>query len=60
MITKQNIIRTIESLPETFSIDEVIEKLLLLKKIQIGLEQSESGEVYSEADAKRKLKQWFK
>lgn len=51
---------TIESLPDKFSIDELIDRIVLLQKIEIGLEQSENGETLSDSDAKKKLKKWLK
>ncbi|MFN5371034.1 MAG: hypothetical protein ACK5B6_06170 [Bacteroidia bacterium] len=60
MLTKQKIIKSIESLPENFSIDEVIDRIMLLQKIEIGLEQSEKGDTHTHFEAKKKLKKWLK
>jgi hypothetical protein len=60
MLTKQKIIKSIESMPDNFSIDEVIDRIVLLQKIEIGLEQSEKEETYSNSEAKKKLKKWLK
>lgn len=60
MINKEKLIKSIESLPENFSIDKVIDRIVLLQKIEIGLEQSKKGETYSHAEAKKKLKKWLK
>jgi len=59
MLTKKKLIQSIESLPESFSIDEVIDRILLLQKIEVGLEQSEKGETLSSVEAKKKLKKWI-
>jgi len=47
-------------MPDKFSVDELIDKLILLQKIEKGLEQSEKGEVYSTQEAKEMLNQWLK
>jgi hypothetical protein len=60
MLTKQKIIKSIEDMPDKFSIDEVIERILLLQKIEIGIEQSEKGEIHSTKEARQKLKKWLK
>lgn len=60
MLTKKKIIKTIESLPDNFSIEEVIDRIVLLQKIEIGLDQSNKGETYTTAEAKKKLKKWLK
>jgi hypothetical protein len=38
MLTKEKIIKSIENMPDKFSIEEVIERIVLLQKIEIGLE----------------------
>lgn len=60
MITKKQILSSMKELPERFSAEEIIDKIILLQKIEIGLEQSASGKVVSEANARKKLKKWLK
>ncbi len=60
MISKDQLINSLKDMPDTFSIDELMDKLILLQKIEIGLEQSKKGEVYSTQEAKDMLKQWQK
>ena len=60
MITKDQVINSLKEMPTQFSIDELMDKLILLQKIDIGLEQSKQGEVYSSLEAKEMLKQWSK
>lgn len=42
MLTKQKLIKTISGLPDTFSLEEVIDRIVLLQKIEIGIEQAVS------------------
>ena len=60
MITKDQVINSLKEMPTQFSIDELMDKLILLQKIEIGLEQSKQGDVYSTREAKEMLKQWSK
>jgi len=60
MVTKDQVIKSLKDMPDQFSIDELMDKLILLQKIEMGLEQSEKGEVYSTQQAKDILKQWSK
>ena len=60
MITKDQVINSLREMPAQFSIDELMDKLILLQKIDIGLEQSKQGDVYSSHEAKEMLKQWSK
>ncbi len=60
MLTKQNVIKTINSLPDKFSVEEIIDRLLLLQKIEIGIDQADKGKTISTTEAKKKLKKWLK
>lgn len=60
MLTKEKVIQSIHDLPNEFSLDELVEKLIILEKIEIGLQQVKEGKVISNADAKNKLKKWLK
>ncbi len=43
-------------MPDKFSIDDLMDKLILLQKIQVGLEQSEKGQIFTAEEAKEILK----
>ena len=60
MLTKEKVISSLQDMPDKFSMDELIDKLILLQKIETGLEQSNKGEVFSTEEAKEMLKQWSK
>ncbi|MBF9251837.1 hypothetical protein I2I11_00875 [Pontibacter sp. 172403-2] len=60
MITKEKVINSLKDMPDKFSIDELMDKLMLLQKIETGLEQSNRGEIYSTQEAREMLKQWSK
>jgi len=60
MLTKEKILQTLKDLPDTFSIDELFDRIVLLNKIEMGIEQSNSGQVNTTDQAKDKLKKWLK
>jgi hypothetical protein len=60
MITKKKLLKSIKELPESFSVDEIIDRVMLLQKIETGLEQSSNGQVHSTVSAKRLVKKWLK
>ena len=45
MITKEKLIETIKSLPDKFSIEEVLERIIFLEKVEEGLQDSKSDRV---------------
>ena len=55
MTTKEQILQILEQLPDDATFDQAIEKLNLLRKIEIGLAQADRGEVVEHADIKRRL-----
>ena len=52
MLTKEKLNKTIVNLPESFSIDELIDQLIIIEKIEEGIKQSESGKVVSNDNVK--------
>jgi len=42
---------TLEKMPEQFSIDQLFDKLLFINKVEIGLAQSENGQVNTKEQA---------
>lgn len=59
MITKDKVLRTVETLPDEFTLDELIDHLLVVEKIQRGIKASEAGDIYTVEGAKEKLKKWL-
>ncbi len=59
MLSKEKLIQTIRELPDSFSVDDLFERIILLQKIEIGVEQSKSGQVHTTQEAREKLKKWL-
>ena len=59
MITKTKLKRQIKNLPEEISIDELVEKLILIEKIENGEKQSLNGETISEVELESEINKWF-
>ena len=60
MLTKTQIQNAFDSLPENVSVEQVIEHLIFLDKVQKGLDDSEGGRINSVEEAKQKLTKWLK
>ena len=60
MLTKTNLKEQIKSFPDEFSIDELMERLLLVEKIERGIEQSKKNQVLPDAQLDEKIQKWFK
>ncbi|WP_158857915.1 hypothetical protein [Lunatibacter salilacus] len=57
---KTQLLETIQDLPDEFSVDELMERLIILQKIEEARLQIQAGQYYSEEEAKRKLEKWLK
>ena len=60
MLTKDKVKKTIDRLPEEFTVDQIIEQLVILNKIEEGLKDIEEGRVYSTDQVKQELEKWLK
>lgn len=60
MITKTRLKEQIEHLPEEFNIDELIDRLLVIEKIERGIRQSDMGEKISEQELDKEIGKWCK
>ncbi|MBN1187248.1 MAG: hypothetical protein JXB49_33525 [Bacteroidales bacterium] len=60
MLTKEKIKKSLDTLPDNLTIDQVIDRIIMLDKIEQGLKDVEDGNVYSTEEAKAKLSKWLK
>ena len=60
MLTKEKIKKTIDLLPENVTIDEIISRIILLDKIERGLDDIEKGNVYTTEEVENKLNKRLK
>jgi hypothetical protein len=60
MLTKSKLKEQIENFPEEFSIDPLVERLILVEKIDRGNQQSEKGEIITDSELDNEIEKWFK
>ena len=60
MVTREKVLEAIKNMPQEFSIDDLMDKLLLLNKIETGLDQSKNDETFTTEEAKKMIKEWSK
>ena len=59
MITKAKLKEQIEKLPDSFTIDELVESLVFVGKVESGVEDAKKNRKISEKDLEDKMKTWF-
>ena len=60
MGTKQQILKAIEELPDDASVEDAIDRLYLLYKIDKGIRQADRGELVSQDEARQRMAKWLK
>lgn len=60
MLSKEILRKTIENLPSKFSIDELIEQLIFIEKVEEGIIQADAGELVSNEEVKKMMDKWSK
>ncbi len=59
-MTKDKVIETVNDLPQEFDLDEFIERLIFIDKVEKGLQQLDDEETKTHEEAKRIIKSWQK
>ncbi len=59
MLTREKVILSINQLPDKFSIDEIIDRMVLLEKIENGLLQSQNNQIINDDDLDKHLPKWL-
>jgi hypothetical protein len=59
MITKEKLKSHIETFPDNMSIDELIDRLIFVEKLEKRISESNNGETLSEEDLKKEMEKWF-
>ena len=57
---REKAMQTIKELPAEFEVDELIEKLIFIEKVEKGLKQLDNGETKSHKQVKALVKRWKK
>lgn len=59
MITKEKLIKHIEKFPDEMSIDELIDRLVFVEKLENRISQSINGETITDDELKTEMGKWF-
>jgi len=60
MATKQQIRRVIEELPEDAGVEDALDRLYLLYKVEKGIRQADRGELISQEEVRQRMAKWVK
>ena len=60
MITKSQILNTLDLLPEKVTIDQIVDHLIYVEKVQKGLEDSINRRTKTKEETRKNLSKWLK
>ncbi|MBX3043335.1 MAG: hypothetical protein KIT33_13590 [Candidatus Kapabacteria bacterium] len=58
MILKDDLVEFAETLPQEIELDDILDSIILLNKIENGISQVENGEAYSLEEVKEIVSKW--
>jgi hypothetical protein len=58
-VNNEKVMKVIKQIPDNFQHDEFIERIILLDKIETGLQQSSKGHVTPDENLDEKLPKWL-
>jgi len=59
MTTKDKVINGIKNLPDTVDIDDILDQIMLVEKIEKGVDQSNKNQVVSDDELDKRLGKWL-
>lgn len=59
MLNKELVDSQIEKLPKEFSVDELFERLIVVDKIEKGINDIKNGNFFTEEEMDIEFKKWF-
>jgi len=60
MTTKERAVRAVQELPDDASIEDAMERLLFLAKVERGIQQADAGQTIPHERVKDRMAKWLK
>ena len=60
MTTKDRVLHAVQDLPEDSSIEDVMERLLFMTKVERGIQQADAGKTISHGQVREKMAKWLR
>jgi len=58
MLTKEKVKELVDHMPETFSVDDIVEEIILLQKSEQARKEVQSGDFLTEEELDKEIDQW--
>lgn len=60
LLDKKKVLQSIKGLPDKFSVDDVVDRMIILEKLERAIADSEAGRTLTLAEAKKRHAKWLK
>ncbi len=60
MTTKEKVLHAVQNMPDDATIEDAMERLLFLAKIERGLRQADAGQTIPHSMVKERMSKWLK
>lgn len=60
MTTKEKLVHAVEELPDDATVEDAMERLLFLAKIERGIRQADAGETIPHSAVRERMTKWLK
>lgn len=59
MTTKEKILEAVNTLPDDAQIEDAMEKLYFLAKVEKGIEQADAGQTFPHEEVRQRVSKWL-
>ena len=60
LLDKKKVLNSIKGMPDRFSVDDIVDRMIILEKLERAIADSEAGRTVSLAEAKKRHATWLK
>ena len=60
MTTKDRVLHAVQDLPEDSSIEDVMDRLLFMAKVERGIQQADAGKIITHVQVREKMAKWLR
>ncbi|MEP7197673.1 MAG: hypothetical protein ABI851_14230 [Saprospiraceae bacterium] len=59
MLNRKDVEKQINEMPSEFTLDELVERLILIEKINTGMNEFAEGKTITEEELDKRMEKWF-
>jgi hypothetical protein len=60
VLLKDEMLKVIQDLPADATVEDAMERLYLLQKVERGIAQAEAGQIVSQEEARQRMTRWLR